>query len=94
MRGRDGRYKDEMNLDEAQRVLLDVASYAFFRKGETNPVSQERVEKAIEVVWRDTFEEDMTWVDRAGMHMPHVVPEEFRDTPVLEGRAKPDEEDS
>jgi hypothetical protein len=86
-------HAERMSPDEAKRVLLDVASYAFFRKGEVSPMDSERVEKAIEVVWRDTFGEDMTWVDRAGMHMPHVVPEEFKNK-GYEGFGTGDERES
>ena len=64
--------------DAAMRILLDIASYAYFRKNEPMPWPESRVIEAIERVWRLTFEEDMDWTHMAGMRMPCKLPEKFK----------------
>jgi len=61
-----------MDLHTAKCALMDAASYARWRKDEIPPesLSDERVAEAIEVLWKDTFGEEMRWFDKAGMYMP------------------------
>ena len=58
-----------MTLDTAKRMLLDVASYAYFRRQESPPFAVDQIKEAIELVWADTFGKPMDEVDRCGMYM-------------------------
>ena len=62
----------KMSVETAKCILLDVASYARWRKDEPLPssLSDTKVIEAIEVMWKDTFGVEMDFVEYGGMHMP------------------------
>ena len=66
------RCRGGVDRTEAKKILLDLASYAKWRKKEKLPdsLSDERVVLAIESIWPEVFGRKMEACDKAGMHFP------------------------
>ena len=67
-----------MDLHTAKCALLDLASYATWRKEEPLPesLSSARITEAVALVWEDTFGSPMQWYEKCGMHMQLTMEEE------------------